>query len=112
MAPKTMRNLRRRLGLTQAAAAALIRVTPNTWARWERGEAHPRGNLQRAALASLPLLAGKKQPAAGESLAPQIAPPGRQSTGRDLLQFAGTWAGKDLEKSLSRVYATRSKATF
>jgi transcriptional regulator with XRE-family HTH domain len=32
-------DLRRALGaLTQAEAAQLLRVTPNTWARWERGE--------------------------------------------------------------------------
>lgn len=29
---------RRRLGLTQAALAARLGVTPNTIARWERGE--------------------------------------------------------------------------
>jgi transcriptional regulator with XRE-family HTH domain len=32
-------DLRRSLGaLTQAEAARLLQVTPNTWARWERGE--------------------------------------------------------------------------
>jgi transcriptional regulator with XRE-family HTH domain len=32
-------DLRRALGaLTQAEAAQLLGVTPNTWARWERGE--------------------------------------------------------------------------
>jgi len=32
-------DLRRALGdLTQAEAAQLLQVTPNTWARWERGE--------------------------------------------------------------------------
>ena len=32
-------DLRRALGaLTQAEAARLLGVTPNTWARWERGE--------------------------------------------------------------------------
>ena len=37
-------DLRRALGaLTQAAAAQLLGVTPNTWARWERGDlqVHP-----------------------------------------------------------------------
>jgi hypothetical protein len=33
--------LRRALGaLTQADAAQLLQVTPNTWARWERGDLH------------------------------------------------------------------------
>ena len=30
----------------------------------------------------------------------------------DLLEFAGTWAGDDLEDCLDSVYATRSKASF
>jgi hypothetical protein len=30
----------------------------------------------------------------------------------DLLKFAGTWAGDDLEECLADVYATRSKANF
>jgi len=34
-------DLRRALGaLTQAEAAQLLGVTPNTWARWERGDLH------------------------------------------------------------------------
>jgi hypothetical protein len=33
--------LRRALGaLTQVEAAQLLQVTPNTWARWERGDLH------------------------------------------------------------------------
>ncbi len=38
MKPATLRQLRRRLGLSQAKLAALIGVTSNTVARWERGE--------------------------------------------------------------------------
>jgi hypothetical protein len=30
----------------------------------------------------------------------------------DLLEFAGTWAGDDLEDCLEAVYTTRSKANF
>ncbi len=30
----------------------------------------------------------------------------------DLLEFAGTWAGEDLDDCLAHVYATRSKADF
>lgn len=30
----------------------------------------------------------------------------------DLLKFAGTWVGDDLEDCLETVYATRSQATF
>jgi|SRR5579859_202014 len=45
-------DLRRALGgLTQAEAAQLLHVTPNTWARWERGQLqlHParRHQVQR-----------------------------------------------------------------
>ena len=36
----------------------------------------------------------------------------RQSTGADLLKFAGTWAGDDLEDCLRLVYETRSKVEF
>jgi transcriptional regulator with XRE-family HTH domain len=42
-------DLRRSLGaLTQAEAAQLLEVTPNTWARWERGELqlHPARSQQ------------------------------------------------------------------
>lgn len=38
MKPAALRQLRRRLGLSQAKFAALIGVTPNSVARWERGE--------------------------------------------------------------------------
>ncbi len=38
MTPAALRQLRRRLGLSQAKLAALIGVAPNTVARWERGE--------------------------------------------------------------------------
>ena len=34
------------------------------------------------------------------------------STGADLLQFAGTWQGDDLEDCLEIVYETRSPAEF
>lgn len=34
------------------------------------------------------------------------------STGADLLQFAGTWQGDDLEDCLEVVYETRSPAEF
>lgn len=34
------------------------------------------------------------------------------STGADLLQFAGTWQGNDLEDCLEMVYETRSSAEF
>jgi DNA-binding transcriptional regulator YiaG len=38
MTPSDLRRLRRRLGLSQAGFAALVGVTSNTVARWERGE--------------------------------------------------------------------------
>jgi hypothetical protein len=36
----------------------------------------------------------------------------RSSTGQDLLKFAGTWHGDDLEECLAFLHATRSKAKF
>ena len=36
----------------------------------------------------------------------------RQSTGADLLKFAGTWEGNDLEDCLRLVYQTRSQVEF
>jgi hypothetical protein len=36
----------------------------------------------------------------------------RGSTGQDLLKFAGTWHGNDLEECLAFLHATRSKAKF
>lgn len=38
MTPSDLRRLRRRLKLSQAGFAALVGVTSNTVARWERGE--------------------------------------------------------------------------
>ena len=38
MTPTALRQLRRRLGLSQARFAALVGVASNTVARWERGE--------------------------------------------------------------------------
>jgi hypothetical protein len=36
----------------------------------------------------------------------------RGSTGQDLLKFAGTWHGDDLEECLEFLHVTRSKAKF
>lgn len=47
----------------------------------------------------------KEQPASGEPIL-------RGAKLEDLLQFAGTWAGDDLEECLEMVYATRSRAIF
>lgn len=47
-----VRELRARLGLTQAALAHALGVSPNAVARWERGERTPTG-LSRAALERL-----------------------------------------------------------
>lgn len=38
--------------------------------------------------------------------------PQTQSTARDLLQFAGTWQGKDFEDCLQTVYDDRLPAQF
>ena len=35
-----------------------------------------------------------------------------KSTAKDLLKFAGTWHGDDLEECLEEVYKTRGETTF
>ena len=108
MSPRSLKQLRLRLNLTQAAAAALVRVSPNTWARWERGEAKPRGALQREGITSLasqnhPLPKPQGQQPAQRTVA---------STPGSLLKFAGTWVGDDLDERLKEVYAWRGRAAF
>jgi len=36
----------------------------------------------------------------------------KESTAGELLKFAGTWQGDDLEKCLEEVYKTRGETTF
>lgn len=108
MSPRSLKQLRLRLKLTQAAAAALVRVSPNTWARWERGEATPRGALQREGITNL---AKQNHPPQGPS-AKQRAQRTGSSTVGSLLKFAGTWVGDDLEERLKEVYASRGRAEF
>jgi len=54
LSPKSIKRTRKTLKLTQRAAAALVHVSPNTWARWERGESRPRGLHQRRLITALP----------------------------------------------------------
>jgi hypothetical protein len=111
MSPRSLKQLRLRLKLTQAAAAALVRVSPNTWARWERGEAKPRGALQQEGITNLPLLAKRNHPSQSPpGLQPNLHP--QHSTSRSLVKFAGTWVGDDLEERLGEVYAWRGRAEF
>lgn len=42
----------------------------------------------------------------------RLSPIKRESKAVDLLEFAGTWQGDDLEECLRFVYETRSKAQF
>jgi transcriptional regulator with XRE-family HTH domain len=111
MSPRSLKQLRLRLKLTQAAAAALVRVTPNTWARWERGEAMPRGALQREAVTNLPLVA-RRNPRSEVPPGGQAGQRSRISSARSLLKYAGTWVGDDLEERLREVYAWRGRAAF
>jgi transcriptional regulator with XRE-family HTH domain len=108
MSPRSLKQLRLRLKLTQAAAAALVRVSPNTWARWERGEAKPRGALQREGITNL---ANQNHPRQGPP-AEQRAQRAGSSTVGSLLKFAGTWVGDDFEERLKEVYASRGRAEF
>ncbi|SPE25935.1 hypothetical protein SBA2_270045 [Acidobacteriia bacterium SbA2] len=108
MSPRSLKHLRLRLKLTQAAAAALVRVSPNTWARWERGEAKPRGVLQREGIKKLAshsdVFQGSPVSETGQTIV--------HSTARSLLKFAGTWVGDDLEERLAEVHAWRGRARF
>ena len=108
MSPRSLKQLRLRLSLTQAAAAALVRVSPNTWARWERGEAKPRGALQREGIARL---ANQNHPRQGPPAEQGAGYTGASTVG-SLLKFAGTWLGDDLEERLKEVYASRGRAEF
>jgi transcriptional regulator with XRE-family HTH domain len=116
MSPKSIKKTRKTLKLTQRAAAALVHVSPNTWARWERGESRPRGLHQRKAIASLPLLAtSAERPNPSKLNSARVVsgvPSKPWSTGATWLKFAGTWAGNDAEKLLKEVYALRSEAEF
>jgi DNA-binding XRE family transcriptional regulator len=123
MSPKSMKELRRRFKLTQRAAAALVPVSPNTWARWERGEAKPRGLHQRKMVALLPHLMDVNPPGSVESVGGDRSHDGVQpnlgdrdlppySSARALLKYAGTWMGSDLERCLGEVYAWRGLAKF
>jgi transcriptional regulator with XRE-family HTH domain len=46
MTPNQLRQLRKRLGLTQKVFAEVLKVAPNTVARWERGEIGMRPSTQ------------------------------------------------------------------
>jgi DNA-binding XRE family transcriptional regulator len=108
MSPRSLKQLRVRLKLTQAAAAALVRVSPNTWARWERGEAKPRGALQQEGIANLARRNHSSQAPVGW----QVDQHSVHSTAGSLLKFAGTWVGDDLEERLAEVHAWRGRAVF
>src|SRR5579859_15596 len=116
MSSGAIKKMRKRLKLTQRAAAALVRVSPNTWARWERGESKPRGLHQRRAIASLPRLASshtrRKTPKLNSREIFPRQPPKPWSTGASLLKYVGTWVGDDAEKILKEVYAMRGEARF
>jgi DNA-binding transcriptional regulator YiaG len=60
-----LKSSRLRLNLTQAEAAKLCGVDPNTWARWERGERQP-GAPARKLIALLPMLAHELPAKAGK----------------------------------------------
>jgi len=116
VSPRAIKKTRKTLKLTQRAAAALVHVSPNTWARWERGESRPRGLHQRRLIANFPLSAPRRN---SRRVQTKPLPPilldldtMPRSTGATLLEFAGSWAGNDAEELLKEVYALRSEAEF
>jgi DNA-binding transcriptional regulator YiaG len=56
--PTVAASLRKKLKLTQRAAAELLNVSKNTWIRWEKGQCKP----DRLALDLLPFLAKNSSP--------------------------------------------------
>jgi transcriptional regulator with XRE-family HTH domain len=116
MSSSAIKKIRKSLKLTQRAAAALVNVSPNTWARWERGESKPRGLHQRRLITNLPLSfrRGNSQRVRATLSSPVSSKPHRMphATGATLMKFLGTWAGDDAEQCLKLVYAMRGKARF
>jgi len=116
MSSRTIKRLSTTLKLTQRAAAALVHVSPNTWARWERGESKPRGLHQRKAIQSLPHLATNLPSRISSRLKSKRTVSRRLSkpwsTGATWLKFAGTWVGDDADRCLELVHATRGLAKF
>lgn len=116
MSSCAIKKIRKSLKLTQRVAAVLVHVSPNTWARWERGESRPRGLHQRRAIASLPRMAirNPRRKISRHNSAQIFSrrPSKPWSTGATWLKFVGTWAGDDAEKLLKEVYALRGKAKF
>src|SRR5579859_1432951 len=116
MSPRSIKITRKTLKLTQRAAAALVHVSPNTWARWERGESKPRGLHQRRLIRNLPDVVQKIKSRRVHLVMPSPASPDSKemprSTGADWLKFAGTWVGDDAERCLKLVHATRGLAKF
>lgn len=116
MSPRSIKKTRKTLKLTQRAAAALVHVSPNTWARWERGESKPRGLHQRRLITNLPLTALRQSTGRVQTKLPPLDPSNTDkmphATGATLMKFFGTWAGDDAEDCLKLVYAMRGKASF
>jgi DNA-binding transcriptional regulator YiaG len=52
MAPRTIRSIRRKLGLTQAELGAILNYETNTVAKWESGNSKPSSRAV-AAIATL-----------------------------------------------------------
>ena len=116
MSPRSIKITRKTLKLTQRTAAALVHVSPNTWARWERGESKPRGLQQRQLIRNLPDVVRKRKSRRVHPVMPAPTSPDSKkmprSTGASLLKFAGTWVGDDAERCLELVHATRGLAKF
>jgi transcriptional regulator with XRE-family HTH domain len=110
MSSRSIKRIRTTLKLTQRAAAELVHVSPNTWARWERGESKPRGLHQRQLITNLPL--GVRNQSSHRVWTQPNRENKTHSTGASLMKFLGTWAGNDAGECLKLVYAMRGKARF
>ena len=115
MSRDSIKKLRQRLKLTQAGASALVGVSANTWARWERGESKPRGPYRRKIIAAIPGLGGRNLAGSGGDNQDNNTANlrlSRRSSARSLLKYAGTWVGHDIDERLREVYALRGRAKF
>jgi len=78
LSPRVIKNLRRRLGISQEQLAALADVTPGAVAAWEQGRAKPRG-INKSAVVALRKF-GRRD--VKRLLATKDAAPGRKRAGK------------------------------
>ena len=109
MSSRQLKKVRKTLKLTQRAAAELVHVSPNTWARWERGESKPRGLFHRDLIANLPRAARRRNSRRVQAkLPPAVLPEAMpHSTGAIILEW---WADENGGKRKARRRLTEASS--